>query len=71
MLLSFPNIAFEKAGDFSAAEADEADCFDPDSGELFIVQLLLRILLKKIEDRGHNAIGKQYHDRLLRHHLLR
>lgn len=31
-VLSFPNIAFEKAGDFSAAEADEADCLIPTAG---------------------------------------
>ncbi len=42
-VLSFPNIAFEKAGDFSAAEADEADCFDPDSGELLLGDIILSV----------------------------
>ena len=33
-VLSFPNVPFEAPADFNAAEQYEADCFQPDSGEL-------------------------------------
>ena len=55
-VLSFPNIAFEKAGDFSAAEADEADCFDPDSGELLLGDIILSVerTAAQAEEYGHS-----------------
>lgn len=40
-VLSFPNLDFETPGDFSAAEESEADCFDPDSGELILGDIVL------------------------------
>ncbi len=40
-VLSFPMISFERAGDFSAVEADEADFFDPESGELVLGDIIL------------------------------
>lgn len=40
-VLSFPNVPFQKEADFSAAEAYEADCFDPDSGELILGDIIL------------------------------
>lgn len=40
-VLSFPNLEFEKPGDFSGVEAQEADCFDPDSGELVLGDIIL------------------------------
>ncbi len=57
-VLSFPNIAFEKAGDFSAAEADEADCFDPDSGELLLGDIILSVerTASQAEEYGHSLL---------------
>lgn len=40
-VLSFPNLDFERPGDFSAADTCEADCFDPDSGELVLGDIIL------------------------------
>lgn len=40
-VLSFPNLEFETPGDFSGVEAQEADCFDPDSGELVLGDIIL------------------------------
>ena len=31
-VLSFPNLFFERAGEFAVSEEEEADYFDPDSG---------------------------------------
>ena len=40
-VLSFPNVPFERESDFSAAEGCEADCFQPDSGELILGDIIL------------------------------
>jgi probable rRNA maturation factor len=40
-VLSFPNIPFQSAGDFSVVEEDEADYFDPDSGELVLGDIII------------------------------
>lgn len=40
-VLSFPMIAFEKEADFSVAEEDEADYFDPESGELLLGDIII------------------------------
>ena len=40
-VLSFPNVPFERPADFSAAERSEADCFQPESGELILGDIIL------------------------------
>jgi probable rRNA maturation factor len=40
-VLSFPNIPFRCEGDFSIVEEDEADYFDPDSGELVLGDIII------------------------------
>lgn len=40
-VLSFPNIPFERESDFSIVEQNEADYFDPDSGELILGDIIL------------------------------
>lgn len=54
-VLSFPNLDFEKPGDFSGAEACEADCFDPDSGELLLGDIILNLERVEVqaEEYGH------------------
>lgn len=42
-VLSFPMIAFEREGDFSAAEETEADCFEPESGELLLGDIVISV----------------------------
>lgn len=57
-VLSFPNIPFEKEGDFTVAEADEADCFDPDSGELQLGDIILSVdrVRSQAEEYGHSLL---------------
>lgn len=57
-VLSFPNIPFEHAGDFSLVEADEADCFDPDSGELVLGDIILSVdrVLSQAREYGHSVL---------------
>lgn len=40
-VLSFPNIPFEKEADFGIVEGNEADYFQPDSGELILGDIIL------------------------------
>lgn len=57
-VLSFPNIAFDNPGDFALAESCEADCFDPDSGELVLGDIILsadRVLFQAGE-YGHSVL---------------
>ena len=48
-VLSFPMLHFETPADFSEAETEEADCFNPESGEL---------VLGDIPGKGRGAGGK-------------
>ena len=40
-VLSLPMLSFEQEGDFSEAEEQEADCFDPESGELLLGDIIV------------------------------
>ncbi|MCR5717278.1 MAG: rRNA maturation RNase YbeY [Lachnospiraceae bacterium] len=42
-VLSFPNLNFETPGDFSDAEEHSFDCFDPDSGELLLGDIIISV----------------------------
>ena len=55
---SFPNLSFERAGDFSFAEEHEADCFDPDSGELLLGDIILSAdrIKEQAEEYGHSLL---------------
>lgn len=57
-VLSFPNIPFDKAGDFTGVEADEADYFDPDSGELVLGDIILSVdrILSQAQEYGHSVL---------------
>ncbi|MDO4304422.1 MAG: rRNA maturation RNase YbeY [Bacillota bacterium] len=40
-VLSFPMLFFETEGDFSMAKDAKADCFDPESGELILGDIII------------------------------
>lgn len=40
-VLSFPNLSFTKESDFENAASSEVDCFDPDSGELLLGDIII------------------------------
>lgn len=56
-VLSFPNIPFEREADFSLAEAHEADCFQPDTGELILGDIILSAdrIYGQAEAYGHSV----------------
>ena len=57
-VLSFPNIPFEHAGDFRPVESKEADCFDPESGELILGDIILSVdrILSQAQEYGHSVL---------------
>lgn len=57
-VLSFPNIDFRREGDFSVVEEDEADYFDPDSGELLLGDIILSAdrVTAQAEEYGHSLL---------------
>lgn len=57
-VLSFPNLEFETPGDFSVAESAEADCFDPDSGELVLGDIILSVerVKSQAKEYGHSEL---------------
>lgn len=40
-VLSFPMLSYETEADFSVAEDQEADCFDPETGELMLGDIII------------------------------
>ena len=57
-MLSFPNIPFVKAGDFTIVEEDEAAYFDPDSGELVLGDIILSAdhVAAQAQEYGHSLL---------------
>lgn len=57
-VLSFPNIPFEKESDFVSVETAEADCFDPDSGELILGDIILSVdrIRSQAQEYGHSML---------------
>ncbi len=55
-VLSFPNLQFETPGDFSGVEEQTADCFDPDSGELVLGDIILNAdrVKEQAAEYGHS-----------------
>ncbi len=55
-VLSFPNLEFEKEGEFEIAEEDEADFFDPDTGELILGDIIISVdkVKEQAENYGHS-----------------
>ncbi len=55
-VLSFPMISYEKEADFSVAKEQEADCFDPESGELLLGDIIISAdkVKEQAEKFGHS-----------------
>ena len=57
-VLSFPNIPFKHAGDFTPVDLCEADCFDPESGELILGDIIISVecVLSQAQEYGHSVL---------------
>lgn len=69
-VLSFPNLEFEMPGDFGYAQEHEADCFDPESGELLLGDMILSAdrVYAQAQEYGH-SVRREYAF-LLTHSML-
>lgn len=69
-VLSFPMVAYEKPGDFSILEEDGKDCFDPDSGELLLGDIVISAdkVAAQAEEYGHSR--KREYAFLIAHSML-
>ncbi len=56
-VLSFPNLEFDMPGVFQIEENQEADCFDPDSGELILGDIVISAdkVVEQAESFGHST----------------
>ena len=55
-VLSFPNLDFDRPGDFEISEDREADYFDPDTGELILGDIIISVdrVKEQAESYGHS-----------------
>lgn len=55
-VLSFPNIEFETEGNFDHVEKYGLDCFDPDSGELILGDIIINVdrVVEQANEYGHS-----------------
>ena len=55
-VLSFPNIEFETEGNFDHLEECTLDCFDPDSGELILGDIIINVdrVEEQAKEYGHS-----------------
>lgn len=55
-VLSFPNLNFECESDFDIPEDQEADFFDPDTGELILGDIIISVdkVMEQAKNYGHS-----------------
>ncbi len=55
-VLSFPNVEFETEGNFEHLEEFTLDCFDPDSGELILGDIIINVdrVEEQANEYGHS-----------------
>jgi len=57
-VLSFPNLSYETPSEFDEAAKEEADCFDPETGELILGDIIISVdkVKEQAEKYGHSEL---------------
>lgn len=55
-VLSYPNVEYDVPGNFDVAEEQEAGCFNPDSGELILGDIIISVdrVIAQANEYGHS-----------------
>lgn len=55
-VLSFPMLEYETPADFAFVEEDQADCFNPETGELVLGDIIISVdkVIEQAEKYGHS-----------------
>lgn len=69
-VLSFPNVDYEEPADFSDLEEQEADYFDPDSGELILGDIIISVDKVKEQSQSYGHSEKREFAFLVAHSML-
>lgn len=69
-VLSFPNLIYDTPSDFSLAEENEADYFDPDTGELILGDIIISIDKVKEQAKAYGHSCKREFAFLVAHSML-
>ncbi len=69
-VLSFPNVEYEMPGDFSCVEEQAADCFDPESGELILGDIIISVDRVKEQALSYGHSEKREFAFLVAHSML-
>lgn len=69
-VLSFPQVEYDAPADFSWAEAHEMDCFNPDTGELVLGDIIVSLdkVAEQADKYGHGR--KREYAFLIAHSML-
>lgn len=69
-VLSFPQVEYEVPADFSWAESHEMDCFNPDTGELILGDIIVSLDKVKEQAEKYNHGVKREFAFLVAHSML-
>lgn len=69
-VLSFPSLEYEKAGEFDWLENEEIGCFDPESGELLLGDIMISMDKVKEQSAEYGHSEKREFAFLIAHSML-
>ncbi|MBQ7583388.1 MAG: rRNA maturation RNase YbeY [Lachnospiraceae bacterium] len=69
-VLSFPFMEFEEQGDFSTAEEAYHDCFNPDTGELMLGDIMISVDRVRAQAEAYGHSVKREFAFLIAHSML-
>lgn len=69
-VLSFPNIAYGSPADFQHVEEEAADCFEPDTGELVLGDIIINVQRVREQAKAYGHSEKREFAFLTAHSML-